>query len=44
MDELDCDEADDDMDPEDDTVSDALEVIDEGFVWLLRVVSLACEV
>ena len=38
MDELDCDEADDDEDPEDDAVSDALEVIDEGFVWLLRVV------
>ena len=37
-DELDCDEADDDKEPEDDTVSDALEVIDGGFVWLLRVV------
>ena len=36
IDELDCDE--DDKDPEDDTVSDALDVIDEGLVWVLRVV------
>ena len=38
MDELDCDETVDDKDPEVDAVSDALEVIDEGLVWLLGVV------
>ena len=38
MDELDCDEVADDKDPEVDAVSDALEVIDEGLVWLLGVV------
>ena len=38
IDELDCDEDEDDKDPEDDTVNDALDVIDEGLVWVLRVV------
>lgn len=38
IDELDCDEADEDKDLEDDTVSDTLEVVDEGLVWLLGVV------